>query len=123
MTGYHEKLARKRGLHPSFKLLDILRKAVETLKKCKKELQKALQFHGLVSVQHSVNMLTVAVDYLQIEVENTEGQSKKRKDVSRQVERLGEVPSSIGHGSPTHSPRVTEMNLKGLTSPKYVSLS
>ena len=27
-----------------------LRKAVELLKKCKKELQKALQFHGLVSV-------------------------------------------------------------------------
>jgi hypothetical protein len=113
---YREILAEKRGVHPASKLLEILHNTVETLKKCKAELQKVQNCHGLVSVQHCVNMLGMAVDHLCLEVKITKEQipNIKTKDVSM----LKDLPGKADHDLPAPFSYIT----KGQPLPEYVTL-
>jgi hypothetical protein len=96
---YHELMAEKTGKLPKVKFSEILRNAVETLEKCKAELQRILNCYGQVCVQHCMHMLGMAVDYLYVEVQkqNTEEliQSPKVENVWK--EKLNDLPDKANH--------------------------
>jgi hypothetical protein len=98
---YRELKAEKKGELPTVKFSEILCNAVETLEKCKAELQRILNCYGQVCVQHCMHMLGMAVDYLHLEVKklNTEEQllilNPKVDNVWK--EKLNDLPDKANH--------------------------